>query len=240
MPVGPLQLTRHPVATFLSPNLSFPVCSCHSLFFFSFLFALFSNSRRLLSSPTCIYLESLFHSQPLLSYSSFSLIPSLPFLSFGISDSFTISVPSLHFSRCLCLPLLSHSYLAVPGCPWNPGPIRPPRRGAGRARPARRAAAACYGATECNRLSAVASRGSRPPGPRKCSASQNSWAAPGFWLQRTRPPLLETPPYPEEGAARDPIPKTTSPSGPLVQLPTLPLPLGTRHRSGEGGSRLYF
>lgn len=124
------------------------------------------------------------------------LLDPLPFLSFGISDSFTISVPSLHFSRCLCLPLLSHSYLAVPGCPWNPGPIRPPRRGAGRARPARRAAAACYGATECNRLSVVASRGSRPPGPRKCSASQNSWAAPGFWLQRTRPPLLETPPYP--------------------------------------------
>lgn len=66
----------------------------------------------------------------------------LPFLSFGASDSFTISVPSLRFSRCLCLPLLSHPYLAVRGCPWEPGSIRPPRRRAGRARPARRAAAA--------------------------------------------------------------------------------------------------
>lgn len=83
-----LQLNLRPCLLVLSNSLE--TSGCHIPFpksffprlflpflFLSFLFVLFSDSLLLLSSPTCVYLESLFRSQPLLSYSSFSFISSL-------------------------------------------------------------------------------------------------------------------------------------------------------------------
>lgn len=133
----------------------------------------------------------------LLRLSAFISLPflSLPVFSHHFPSLFISLSPSGSVSILLPPPSLALSHLATLSPePARPGPThrrRRPRRGAGRARPARRA-----GAAWC-RLPAATLPGIAPvrPGGNARSPSQNSWAAPGF-LAQTNPPPPEAPPHP--------------------------------------------
>lgn len=196
----------------LSPSLSPNLCLSVSLLgsfaivaplFFSFLFLfplIFLFHSILVHSsqftPICLVPKSLFLSLYL------SLFILSPLLQSSVRLPLFLCLTIFLFCFTICLSLFLHLALfpspSLPHLPrlptsamLSPAPARPgpthrrrrPRRGAGRARPARRAAAAWC------RLPAAALPGIVParPGGNAHSPSQNSWAAPGFLAQANRP-----------------------------------------------------
>lgn len=241
-----------------SPTLS----SCHysaflfpSWFFFFFFFFCLSNffflSSFLSPNPFCLRLFFLFFSLSLslfplcsrlyfsaLSYLSVSLSSHdhISLLSFSASLSLSPSFPpSLLPSVSVCLSLPCHP-AGLPGSQGPTHPPRRPRRGAGRARPARRAGAAWRGQGERSAASALGRppRDRAAPAGRKCSQPEPKFLG-GSGLSDSREPAPSRGPAAPRGRRAAPRPPGRPPrKGPPFHCPAPP---GRRAQKARQGAR---